>query len=125
MALKYPPGILSTMKRVIVLLTLLATTTLALTAGKTSKPPSPTVVVSCSVCTASEPMTITGSGFVARQSVAIYVIGPNGVSMTVTANRSGGFTINYPAGINLAPGSYTVNASQSGGGSATTGFEIQ
>ena len=125
MEFQYIPGILSTMKRVIVLLTVLVTMTLALSAGKAPKPSSPTLIVSCSVCTSSEPMTITGSGFVARQSVAISVTGPNGLSMPVTANRSGGFTINYPTGLNFAPGPYTVTASQSGGAWATAGFEIQ
>ena len=113
------------MKRVTVLLTLLVTMTLALCAGKTPKPLSATLIVSCSVCTANEPMTITGSGFVARQSVTIHIMGPNGLTMSQTANRSGGFTIDYPTGLNFAPGSYTVTASQSGGASATTGFEIQ
>jgi hypothetical protein len=62
---------------------------------------------------------------VARQSVAISLTGPNGLSMSVTANRSGGFTIYYPTGLNFAPGTYTITASQSGGAWATTGFELQ
>jgi hypothetical protein len=125
MEFQYIPGILSTMKRVIVLLTLLVTMTLALSAGKAPKPSPPTLVVSCLVCTSSEPMTITGSGFAARQSVAIHVTGPNGLSMTVATDSKGNFTVNYPTGLNFAPGPYTVTASQSGGAWATTGFEIQ
>ena len=125
MEVQFTPAILSTMKKVTVLLTLLVTMTLTLSAGKASGTQSPTLIVSCSVCTASEPMTITGSGFAARQSVAIRVTGPDGISMPVTADRKGNFTINYPTGINLAPGVYTVTASQSGGAWATTGFEIQ
>lgn len=113
------------MKRVTVLLTLLVIMTLTLSAGKASRTSSPTLIVSCSVCTVSEPMTITGSGFAARQSVAIRVTGPDGISMPVTADKRGDFTINFPTGMNLAPGSYTITASQSGGAWATTGFEIQ
>ena len=113
------------MKRVIVLLTLLVTMTLALSAGKAPKPSSPTLIVSCSVCAVGEPMTITGSGFAARQSVAIHVTGPNGASMSATTDSKGNFTVNYPTGLNLAPGDYTVTASQSGGAWATAGFEIQ
>lgn len=98
---------------------------LALSYGKAPRTPSATLVVSCSVCTVSEPMTIIGSGFAARQTVAIRVTGPDGLSMSVTADRRGNFTINYPTGMNFAAGSYTITASQSGGASATTGFEIQ
>jgi hypothetical protein len=125
MEFQYIPGILSTMKRVFVLLTLLVTTTLALSAGKSPKTSSPTLIISCSICAVGEPMSITGSGFAARQSVAIHVTGPNGLSMSVTANSRGDFTIDYPTGFNFAPGDYTVTASQSGGAWATTSFELQ
>ena len=125
MEFQYTPGIVATMKRVIVLLTLLVTMTLALSAGKAPKTPSATLIVSCSVCTVSEPMTITGSGFAARQFVTVHVSGPNAVSMLATPNSKGDFSINYPTGFNFALGSYTVTASQSGGAWATTGFELQ
>jgi alpha-D-ribose 1-methylphosphonate 5-triphosphate synthase subunit PhnH len=125
------------MKRLTILLTLLATLTLALSAGKTpGATHSATIIVSCSVCTVGEPMTVTGSGYAARRNVAINVSGPNYLSMSVTADNRGNISVYYPTGMELTnvyyptgmefgSGYYTIAASQSGGASAITGFEIQ
>jgi hypothetical protein len=112
------------MKRVTVLLVLLVTMTLALSARKAARTPSATVTVSCSVCTVGEPMTIIGSGFAGRQGVTVYISGPDGASMSEIADKRGDFSVNYPTGLNFPAGSYTVTASESGA-TATTGFEIQ
>jgi hypothetical protein len=125
MEFHFAPAIVSTMKRALVLLTLLVTMTLALSAGKASKTSSATVIVSCSVCTVGEPMAITGTNFVAHQRVTINMSGPNGLSMSVTAGSRGTFSVDYPTGMDFAPGYYTLTASQSGGAWATTGFELQ
>ena len=115
------------MKRVTVLLTLL-TMTLALSFA--AKPPqgggstSAKVTVSCATCLAGQPLTISGSGFAGRKGVAVSIVGPNTLSLNVTADSKGKFTLHYPTGLGFAPGSYLVNATQFTT-SASAGFQIQ
>jgi len=112
------------MKHMIVLLTLLLASTLAMVAAKPGSTRPATLSVSCSVCDPGETVTITGSGFGSRASVQFSISGPWGAGMTLTANGKGQFVVSYPIGLNATVGEYTVAATSSTASASTT-FDVQ
>jgi hypothetical protein len=71
------------------------------------------------------PMSVSGSGFTAGQLVSIQVQGQAFYSDATMADKKGNISLNYPGGLNLIPGYYSLTAFQSNGTSASTGFEAQ
>ena len=121
------------MKKLILLSTLLVTLSLAISAGK-GKPggkpvaPGASITASPSVCTLGTPVSFSGSGFSGGAIVFITVQGPTFISDAAMADWKGNIYLDYPGGLNLVRGYYTVTAYQTTSKTtitASTGLEVQ
>jgi len=118
------PDYIGFMKQLILILTLLMTPTLALLAARGSSAPTAKLTVSCAVCNAGDTITVSGSGFAKRSSVAITLSGPIGGTSYAQTDAKGRFSIGYALGASYPAGQYDISAS-SAGAYASIGFEIQ
>ena len=75
----------------------------------------PTVTVSCSDCTANQPLIITGSGFKSNSRVQIDIEGPVSYSITTIVGSDGKIAIDFGTTLCYNPGGYVVYASLSSG----------
>jgi hypothetical protein len=111
------------MKKLTVFLTILVATTLVLSAAKPVPQATAEISLSCTDCSHTTPLIITGTGWAKRSLVNILVTGSGYANFNVTTDRRGSFeaiftTTNYPSG------SYTITASR-GSASASANFTIE
>jgi hypothetical protein len=118
------------MKRFTMLLTMLliaSVTSLPLNAAKkvrqaASAPSTPTVTVSCAVCSVGSPITISASGF-AEGSAVLSLTGPATTLALVAVDNSGSYSVTFTPTAGWIRGNYLVTFSQNNT-SASTSFEL-
>jgi hypothetical protein len=116
------------MKNPFVLFAVLLALPLGMSAGKGPIQPSATLNLSPYIWVSGDTINVTGVSYRARKPVTVEVVGPVSLTVTTLASSSGNLAASLPY-TEFTPGTYTVSAFQTQGGTltlmATSGFEAQ